>query len=244
MKRILHSLAWFSGLGLANFALGATLQVSPISLSLQPAQNADGLWLSNTGDEVVHAQVRVYHWSQENGEEQLALSRGLVISPPMLNLAAADKQLIRVVRVGAPPSGANAVEDSFRVVIDELPIEGKEKKGLQFVLHYSIPVFVEPVGTTVTPHLAWNLRKDGDHAVLEIANSGTGHAQVADVEFVDAAGKRTEVAHGLLGYALPGATVHWMLKVPAATFVAGGAFEASINGAKATQNVSLADRPR
>jgi len=221
--------------------VAAGLQVSPVSLDLTPPQNADGLWLSNTGDGVVHAQVRVYHWTQEGGQEKLTPSRGLVISPPMLHLNAGDKQLIRVIRTGAPPSG---VEDTYRVTIDELPIEGKEQKGLQFVLHYSVPIFVEPAGAAVAPQLHWILQRDGGHEVLEIANTGTGHAQIADPVFIDAAGHHTQIAAGLFGYVLPGATVHWMLKPPVATFTAGGSFEASINGAKATQTAALADRSR
>ncbi len=109
-RMLLCSLALVS-----NISIASGLQVSPVSLSLEPKQNADGLWLSNTGDGVVHAQVRVYHWAQDGGEEKLEPSRGLVISPPMMQLAAGDKQLIRVIRVGAPPNGAGAIEDSYRV---------------------------------------------------------------------------------------------------------------------------------
>lgn len=58
-------------------ASASGLQVSPVTLTLQATQNADGLWLSNTGDSVVHAQVRVYQWSQENGAEKLTPSREL-----------------------------------------------------------------------------------------------------------------------------------------------------------------------
>ncbi len=43
-------------------------------------------------------------------------------------------------------------------------------------------------------------------------------AQLADVAFVDGNGKRSEIAAGLLGYVLPGATMHWPLKLPAAIF--------------------------
>lgn len=225
-------------------ANAAGLQVSPVSLSLAPKQNADGLWLSNTSDDLIHAQVRVYRWTQEGGENKLTPSRGLVISPPMLQLNAGDKQVIRVIRSGAPPNGTGAVEESYRVAIDELPIEGKEKKGLQFVLHYSVPIFVEPAGAAPIPQLRWTLRRNGEHVVLEITNGGNGHAQIADLAFVDAAGHRTEVAAGLLGYVLPGATIHWMLKPPAATFATGGSFEVLINGAKATQSAALADGTR
>lgn len=223
--------------------LASGLQVSPVSLTLQARQSADGLWLSNSGDGIVHAQVRVYHWTQQGGEEQLTPSRGLIISPPMLQIGIGDQQLVRVIRVGAPPSGAGAVEDAYRVSIDELPIDTQGKKGLQFVLHYSVPVFVEPVGTeAVAPQLQWSMQRDGDRAVLQVSNSGTGHAQLAQVSYVDDRGHRTEISGGLLGYVLPGATMHWTLKQSAAAFAGNGTFEVMINGAKATQKLSLAVR--
>jgi fimbrial chaperone protein len=229
-------------------AAASGLQVAPVTLSLLPAQNADGLWLSNTGDSVIHAQVRVYHWSQDGSGDQLTPSQGLVISPPMLQLAVGEPQLVRVIRLGAPPNGAGAVEDAFRVVIDELPVDMHGKKGLQFVLHYSLPVFVEPAGSAgsaaAPPLLRWSLQRDGDHAVLEVGNAGGSHAQLAGLSFIDSAGRRSEITPGLLGYVLPGATMHWVLKPPVAVFASGGTLEASINGAKATQTLSLADRPR
>jgi len=217
------------------------LQVSPVSLTLQASQNAQGLWLSNTGDGVVHAQVRVYHWTQTGGAQQLTPSRGLVISPPMLEIKPGQKQLIRVIRIGVPPNGAGAVEDAYRLAIDELPIDVQGKKGLQFVLHYSVPVFVEPVGAAKTgPQLQWSLQPEGDHVVLQVANHGTGHAQIAQLGFMNSAGGRIEINGGLFGYVLPGATVRWTLKQPASDFAKGGTMEARINGAQATQAISLA----
>lgn len=231
------------GLGLiCGSALASGLQVSPVSLTLQASQNAEGLWLSNTGSNLVHAQVRVYHWTVHGGEQQLTPSRGLVISPPMLEIKPGDKQLIRVIRVSAPPSGTGAVEDAYRLAIDELPIETPGTKGLQFVLNYSVPVFVAPIGMAKTnPQLQWKLQRDGDHAVLQIANSGNGHAQLANVDFVDHAGHRITISGGLFGYVLPGTTMKWTLKQPATDFAGGGTLEARINGAQATQAISLAD---
>lgn len=227
-----------------SLAHASGLQVSPVSLSLQPTQNADGLWLSNSGDALVRAQVRVYRWTQEGGDDRLEPSRGLVISPPMLQLDPEGKQLIRVIRAGAPPpSGAS--EEAYRIAIDELPSQDPGRKGLEFVLHYSVPVFVEPAGApTSAPALHWTLQRDGEHAVLEVANAGGTHAQLSGLAFVDAAGHRTEVAAGLLGYVLPGATMRWMLKPPATTFAAGGTLEGKVNGDATTQNVTLVDRAR
>lgn len=246
MTRRLRHAALLTALWLAWGAAAASgLQVSPVSLTLKPTQNADGLWLSNTGDNVVNAQVRVYRWTQEGSADKLTPSRGLLVSPPMLQLPAEGRQLIRAIRVGAPPSGAGATEEAYRVIIDELPVDAQGKKGLQFVLRYSVPIFIEPAGAPASaPQLTWALRQEAGKAVIEVANSGGSHAQLADLNFTDGAGRRTAVHAGLLGYVLPGAQMRWTLKAPVAAFSAGGTWEAMINGNTAPQNIPPLDRPR
>ena len=225
---------------LCGTAAASGLQVSPVMLSLQARQNAEGLWLSNTGDQVLHAQVRVYHWTQEGGEEQLTPSRGLLVSPPMLEIAAGGRQLVRVIRVGAPPSGATAVEDAYRISVDELPVDTQGGKGLNFVLHYSLPVFIEPAGKAATkPELRWFLHREDGRAVLEVSNSGDGHAQLSQLSFTDSHGSNLSITDGLLGYVLPGAHMRWPLKPSVDAFAGGGTLHARINGEAVTQPVSL-----
>lgn len=240
------SLALFAAAALTCGAVAASgLQVSPVTLTLPPTQAADGLWLSNTGDNVVNAQVRVYRWTQEGGEDKLTPSRSLLVSPPMLQVQAEGRQLIRAIRAGAPPSGAGAVQEAYRVIIDELPVDTQGKKGLQFVLRYSVPVFVQPAGELPSaPQLTWALRQEVGKTVLEVANSGDSHAQLADLAFTDSAGHRTAVHAGLLGYVLPGAQMRFGLKTLPTTFSAGGTWEAMINGNKAQQIIPTVDSPR
>lgn len=228
--------------GLASGSLAASgLQVAPVSLTLTPAQAADGLWLSDTGADPLHAQVRVYRWTQRDGKDVLEPSRDLLISPPMLEIAAGDRQLVRVIRAGAPPSGT---EGSYRVIIDELPAN-TGKRGVQLVMRYSLPVFVKPTGPETSPRLHWSVSRQADGlAVLEVSNTGTEHAQLAMVSFVDHAGHRTELAPGLLGYVLPGATMHWTLKAPAEAFNEGGTLDGMVNGQKVQEALSLAARSR
>src|SRR6185437_13771713 len=110
LRHTLHA-ALLAGFFLASSEVTASgLQVAPVSLSLAPSKNADGLWLSNTVDGIVHAQVRVYHWTQHGGDEQLTTTRGLIISPPMKQLSIGDKQIVRVIRVGAHPSVVGSAE--------------------------------------------------------------------------------------------------------------------------------------
>ena len=233
-----------SGLLLPNgVAMASGLQVSPISLSLQAKQNASGLTLSNTGDDVIHAQVRVYQWSQDEKGDQLTVSRGLLASPPIIELQPGEKQLIRIIRASAPPSGIGAVESSYRLSIDELPTPSAEQKaGLQFALSYSLPVFIQPVGVQQTsPKLQWTyaVQPDGNHVAMRVSNSGNGRAQLAKLSIDDTSGNTIEISPGLLGYVLPGATMQWMLKVPPNELKNSSRIKVMINGTDTIQNVTL-----
>src|SRR5512146_2569858 len=101
------------------------LQVAPVGLEFAPGSTAQGVWLTNTGNDLLRAQVRVYHWTQSDGKDVLTPAQGLVASPPMLNLQPGAQQLVRVIRTGAP-AGPN--EDAYRLLIDELPQPEKEEK--------------------------------------------------------------------------------------------------------------------
>ncbi len=229
------------GLVLAMMASGAVsasgLQVSPTSLSLAPAKQADGLWLRNSGDAPLHAQVRVYHWTQEDGKDRLDPSRGLVASPPILALDPQQSQLVRVIRIGSPPGD---VEDAYRLVVNELPVKDDAEGGLKFVLRYSIPVFIQAAGQgEARPDLTWALSRDNGHAVIDVDNRGTGHAQISDVTFTDASGQRRTLKQGLLGYALPGRHMHWELPVAGTLISPHGTLEAKVNGETVSPTVSL-----
>lgn len=227
----------------SSLAVASGLQVSPTSLSLQARESASGLTLSNTGDDIIHAQVRVYQWLQDEKGDQLTLSRGLLASPPMIELKPGEKQLIRIIRAKAPPQGTGAVEAAYRVMVNELPLKSAtQKTGLQFALSYSLPVFVQPVGVTKTsPQLQWSthLQPDGKEVKLRVSNTGNGHAQLAGLSFINTAGTSTDINPGLLGYVLPGATMNWTLKIPPSTLTAGGKFKVMLNGTQTTPDVSM-----
>jgi hypothetical protein len=78
---------------LMGSATAASLQVAPTSLQLTPRQNADALWLTNSGTTPVQVQVRVFEWRQDTGQDQLLPTTALQVSPPMQSLAAGQQQL-------------------------------------------------------------------------------------------------------------------------------------------------------
>ena len=227
----------------SGLAVASGLQVSPISLSLQARETASGLTLSNASNTVVQAQVRVQQWTQDGSGDKLIPSRGLLASPPMVELQPGERQLVRIIRAKAPPQGTGAVEDAYRIVVNEIPVKSaNQTTGLQFAMSYSLPVFVQPVGITKTsPQLQWSthLQPDGKAVKLRVSNRGNGHAQLAGLSFSDAAGTSTELYPGLLGYVLPGATMNWTLKIPPSALTSGGKFKVMLNGTQTTPDVTL-----
>ncbi|MCC4592090.1 fimbria/pilus periplasmic chaperone [Xanthomonas campestris pv. cannae] len=221
-------------LAVAGAAVAASLQVAPTSVSLRAEETAQGLWLSNSGDVPLRAQVRAFRWQQRDGEDVLDPSDRIALSPPMLELAPHARQLVRVIRLDPAPG---AHEDAYRILVDELPGEDPASgasAGLQFVLRYSVPVFLQPAVATA-PTLRARLVRDGAATALEVANQGNGHAQLVDLQFVAGDGRRTAIAEGLAGYVLPGQRKRWPL--PAALAQTQGTFEARINGEPHAQSL-------
>ena len=200
-------------LALAQPALAASLQVSPVLLVFQPGQPALGLTLRNTGDAPLTGQVRVFGWSQDGKDDALAPAQALVASPPMVVIPPQGEQLVRVVRTNRQPADH---EQTFRLLIDELPppqgaaAPGETTGGVNFRLRYSIPVFVPMAGAPGEPKLGWTLKQHGGAWYLGASNSGATHAQLSAVK-LSANGQSFEVAAGLLGYALAGNGREWRM---------------------------------
>ena len=101
----------------------------------------------------------------------------LAASPPLLQIGANAGQLIRLVRTAVD---APAAEESYRVLIDELPAPGTPvENGITIRLRYSVPVFVEPPGMPAPPRLAWRVERDAQGLRLAVDNRGGRRAQLS-----------------------------------------------------------------
>jgi fimbrial chaperone protein len=197
---------------LIGAAHAATLQISPVMIDLPPGANASGLTLRNSGDKPIYGQVRVFRWSQTNGEDELTPTQEVVASPPIIEIAAQSDQLVRLVRTSPPKDG----EQSYRVLIDELPEpDTTPVNGVAIRLRYSVPVFIASgnasAGAAADAKLAWHLQHGDAGWTLAVDNAGQRRAQIASVQIVDGAGKAVDINKGLLGYALAGSGRQWQL---------------------------------
>ena len=226
----------FFALILAPAASAAGLQVTPITLEIAREDTSAVLWLANTGTASLQAQVRVMEWTQADHEDRLAPTRELVASPPMLEVAAGARQLVRIVRTSGATPGER--ERSFRLLVDELPGQAGGQGGVQFLMRYSVPVFIAADDSQPAAQLQWRLRDQPP--ALEVANTGTARAQLSEVAIVDAAGARTVLSGGLLGYVLAGAQMRWPLPLDR-PLPADARLHARINGEPLDRPIAIVD---
>ncbi|GAB7128431.1 molecular chaperone [Silvimonas sp. JCM 19000] len=213
------------------------LQISPILLEMQQGQTAAGLRLRNPGDEAVNGQVRVYRWSQVDGEDQLVPATDVIASPPIIQVDPQGEQLVRLVRTGG---GSVNEEQSYRLLVDELP-GGRidQQNNVRLRLRYSIPVFVLPPGTP-QPDLKWTIAPKGKMLSLRSLNRGKLHARISSATLVTAQGKKVTIAEGLLGYTLAGQQRNWDIPAVASAELNGAHVTATINGMPSDLPVELA----
>jgi len=107
---------------------------------------------------------------------------------------------------------------------------------VQYVLRYSVPVFVGTPGAA--PALQWSTHIAKDGLELTIHNAGAMHAQVSALNLSQPGAAPVELVPGLLGYVLPGATMHWTLALPAGANAANASIKALINGEPTDQTLS------
>lgn len=199
-------------------AAAANLQISPVLIQFRAGQSAAGISLQNYGDTPLYGQVRVYAWDQRDGQDVLTPATDVVASPPVMEIAARSTQTIRLVRRNAPQAGAQTSEQTYRVLIDEIPRNDSSSAatGVAIRLQYSVPVFGLPADEKAAPRLDWAVLRKDKAWVLRVRNDGNLHAQIGATTLTGADGKDHELSKGLLGYVLPGKTREWRLPVDAA----------------------------
>ena len=211
-------------------SLAASLQVAPISVAFSPQEKAKEIWLTNTSERPIRAQTRVLIWSQVAGQDQVNPTRDLVASPSITEIKAGEQQLIRIIRI-APQN--TAVEQTYRLLIDELPSSGQAdaQTGLQLLLQYSIPVFIQPTDSIAMRNgltLLNQVNFQYQNQQLIVKNNAKSHIRISELSYINPNGERIPLINGLVGYALAGQSMRWDIP-ESKKILPNGKFEARIN---------------
>lgn len=183
---------------------GGHLQVGSTRVELPAGARATRLVLRNSGDAPVGAQVRVYGWSQPEGEDRLDETHAVVLSPPIVRIAPGEEQVVRIVRQGPAPAGRDA---TYRVVAEEVPLTPQDANvAVGFRMRFVLPLF-DRAADAAPAKLSCRL----DGVQLTCLNTGGRACKLGATRLADAAGHSVELTNGLFGYVLPRSTRRWTL---------------------------------
>jgi len=204
-------LAWITtlaaGLTFLPAAQAASLRVSPVLLDLKAPQAASSINIWNDAQQPINVQVRVFRWSQKDGADVYTPATDVVASPPITKLKPGGENIVRIVRT---TKQAIQSEESYRLIVDELPDPGRRQGGtVTLILRHSIPVFFsKPDAAGAAPQ--WKvLPKPGGFQVT-VTNSGARRLKISNLSL--ASGKTALAKRdGLVGYALGKSTASWFV---------------------------------
>jgi fimbrial chaperone protein len=187
-------------------AYSASLQVEPVLVDVVAPGATSSVTLRNDGKSEITAQVRVYRWSQNQGQEILEPTEEVVASPAAVTLGAGRLNIVRIVRVR---KDAVIGEESYRLFIDQLPQAAEGRAGLvSLVVRHSIPVFFRS-GTLSPPSVSWSAHANKGKITVTARNDGQRRLRIARLQVRDNRGSVVKFGDGLVGYALGKSTMRW-----------------------------------
>jgi fimbrial chaperone protein len=210
----------------SSHAGAASLQVEPVLVEVAAPGAASTVTLRNEGATPITAQIRVYRWSQADGQEKLEPTDDVVASPPAATLAPGSKHVVRIVRVARGPAPR---EESYRLFVDQLPNVAQQRNGsVNLIVRHSIPVFFRAQDPGAAS-IAWSTEISKRNLIVTARNTGGRRLRIAALKVSDEKGSNVTFADGLVGYALAGSTMRWSTPLGGRSF-GGGQVSVSAQG--------------
>jgi fimbrial chaperone protein len=193
------------------------VQITPVLLDLTGPSAVGVIAFANQAHEPTSIQVRVFRWRQADGQESLQPTDDVVASPPRADIGPGESLSIRVVRAAQTPIEG---EDSYRLVIDQLP-EARDsgKAVVSILLRQVLPVFFSN-GSRSAPNVTWSISRRGGQSVLVANNTGDRRLRIGKVTLSGHGGSVT-MGGSLLGYVLAHSQMSWTIPAKSGGFAIG-----------------------
>ncbi len=163
-------------------AAAASFGLSPMRVELSAVIPTAVVTVNNAAEVPVTIQSQVLAWTQVDGKDVYAETRGFIVSPPIFTVAPGARQIVRIALRGAPPA---AVEQAFRLVFREVP-QAEEAVGegpaFRIALGMNIPMYVAPIGGKASPQSKFSADGSPDGTPrIRVANEGNGNLRLANL---------------------------------------------------------------
>jgi fimbrial chaperone protein len=161
----------------------ASLRILPVRIEMAAEKQFCALTIANDDANATTVQIRGFGWRKdEAGNDQLDPDAGPMLNPSIVSIAGGETRLIRC----SLPAKAGPHEESYRLIIDELPTAAPAAGTVRTLLRVSIPLFrTQP---SAAPLLNWSIGRNAEGPALLLANRGGRHIQAVAVNLRFASG--------------------------------------------------------
>ncbi len=193
-------------------ALAGAFRAMPLRLYLDAQSKSEVFKITNEDDEQVTLQIDAKRWSQdEAGNDLYEATTDIVVFPKMVTI---DKGETRLFRVGHSGTAAPQ-EQTYRLFVQELPVNKPGELALKFALTMSLPLFVAPD----KERLDWSVEPTGlaeESLTVKVINRGNRHVMVNKLKAtgLDASGAELFTQEATGWYTLAGQSRPLAVNVP------------------------------
>ncbi len=199
-----HHCFAFAACLLSASALAGSFTVTPVRIDFPPLRRAASIEVQNTGESPAQLQAERFRWTRDNGgDDELAPTEDFVVTPPIMQLAPGQKQIVRLLLLGPPDPKR---ELAYRLILQETLVGDPPPNTVATVLRISLPVFVAAPNTQ--PELAFSLVREAAQWRITADNKGNAHGFIVASRTSD--GDKLPVD----GYLLPGERRSWLIAAP------------------------------
>ncbi len=188
--------------------LASSFTITPVRVEFSAKRIHATLAVTNNGDENVTVQLHPVLWSLSSGKELETDTNDLIFNPPIFTIAPHQTQSVRV---GLRRYTTVATEQTYRLILEEVPPPGNSGQGFHMLLRLSIPLFVKPRGPAEAKIL-WNLERTADVITLSAENRGNTHLQLTRISIVGPDPGNALVVQSRPQYLLCGERAQWVLR--------------------------------
>lgn len=193
----------------SSSAFAGNFVVSPIRLELGTGNKSGAITIKNEAENDLNVQIALYEWTQgEDGKDNYEISDDLLYFPRLAKIHAGES---RVVRVGLRQMPTAKEEKQYRLYVEELPGQKKQKgMALAVAVRFGVPIFIKPSEVNAKGIIE-KIRMDHGKLRLQVRNTGNVHFKITSIK-VEAEEHYSDEIAGW--YLLQGAAREYEIEVP------------------------------
>ncbi len=179
------------------------IRISTVRIDLSDKQPAATVTITNDGNQKSLVQVRALSWTQADGKDVQDVTSELIVTPPIAEIDAGGRQMIRVGFVGKRQMPA---EGTFRLQVEEVPRQDQDPDQAQNVTTYlriSVPIFIAATTPKPMPSISAKTAQGPEGREVRLYNGGLLHERLISYQLV-LNGQPQGDPHKGLFYVLPG----------------------------------------